>query len=143
MGGDAAHRVHRHRPADDLVMPPAGPIGPGDVKLDRLAERHVGDLGRDAADHGGVDPASRRDGLGRIAVVEITFGDQLKHRNRLAPVGQAEFADDRRGDVGRLRLGEGAGVLVVAQRIAIGVAREQAVLGFARRLRRPASAALA
>ena len=46
VGRNAAHRVHRDRPADHLLVPAPGVVGPGLVELDRLVEGDVGELAR-------------------------------------------------------------------------------------------------
>ena len=134
MSGDAAHRVHRHGATDELVVLAAGPVRPFDIERDRLVESDVRQLGRDAADLVGVDPALRGDRVRAVATVHVALGDELESRNRLAAVGERDFADDGRRDVSALGARQRLGRLVEAERIAVGVAREQAVVGRARRL---------
>jgi hypothetical protein len=50
MGRDAAHGMHRHRPADHALMAPALPVGPRLVDDDFLLEGGMGKLRGDAPD---------------------------------------------------------------------------------------------
>src|SRR5919205_1069531 len=74
------------------------PIRPGHWYLDLLLEGGRRDLTGDPPDRLGGDPADRRDGIGRIARIEIALGDELKHRHSAAPIRQLRFADDTRLD---------------------------------------------
>ena len=47
MGRNPAHRVKRHRPSDEAVMPFAVHVGPGLRYLDRLFEGDAPDFGRE------------------------------------------------------------------------------------------------
>ena len=129
MGGDAAHRVHRDGAADDLVVFAPGPIGPFDVEFDGLLEGGFGEFGGDASDLIGADAACRRDRLRAVARVHVARRHELEDRNRLAPVGQREFADHRGRDVHASRFDQGLFARVPGERFAVRVAREQAVIG--------------
>jgi len=58
MRRDAAHGVHRHRPADYLVVGPAVHVGPADRQLDGLVERDLRHFQRDAVDRLAATPHS-------------------------------------------------------------------------------------
>ena len=129
VGGDAAHGVHADGAADHLVVAAAEPVGPGNVEGDLLLEGGMRQLGGDAADGGGGDAGRLRDLLGRVLGAEEPLGQQLEHRHRVAPVGQAERARQGRRQIGDEAARERAGLLVVHQRHALVVAGEQAVVG--------------
>ena len=95
---DAAHRVHRHRPADHLRVLAAPGVGPRDRQHELAVERRLGQFARDAADGGGGDAAAFADRVGRVLRVEVAFGDQLEHRHRGAAVGAACIRRHRRRD---------------------------------------------
>src|SRR5438874_7056976 len=65
-------------------MPASGPIRPGDRDLDLLSESGRRDLAGNPADCLGRDAADRRNGLRRIARIEIALGDELKYRHGAA-----------------------------------------------------------
>ena len=129
VGGDAAHGMHADRAADHLLVAATEPVGPGDVEGDLFLEGGMRQLGGDAADGGGGDAGLLGDPLGRIVGAEESLGQQLEHRNRLAPVGQAERARQRRRQIGSEPTREGLGLLVVDERTTLVVAREQTVVG--------------
>ena len=129
MGRDAAHGVHADGAADHLVVAAADPVGPGDVERDLFLEGGMRQLGGDAADGGGGDAGLLGDILRRVVGAEKALGQQLEHRHRLAPVGQAEGARQRRRQIGSEPARERAGLLIVDERIAARVAREQAIVG--------------
>ena len=132
MRRDAAHGVHRHRPADGLLVAAAGGVGPGNVERDLLLERGVRQFAGDAPDRLGRDRGRGGDRVRAVFVGQKALGDQREARPRAAAIGQLERADQRRRDVGARRIGERAGGLVEGERLAVGVAREQAVVGRAR-----------
>ena len=83
MGRDAAHGVHRDRPADHLLVPAARPVGPRLVEHRSAARtRH----GRARRRCGGCvaasTPQSLGDRVGRVFVVEEALGDELEGRDR-------------------------------------------------------------
>ena len=128
---DAAHRVHRDRAADHLGVLAAVRVGPRDRQRDGMVERGFGQFARDPADGVGGDPAAFADRVGRVLRVEVAFGDEVERRHRGAAIGQRDLADDRRRHVDAVRVGGGVGGAVEAQRLAVGIAREQAVVGAA------------
>ena len=128
VGGDAAHGVHADRPADHLLVPLALPVGPGDVEDHFLLERCMRQLGGDAADGGRRHARLLLGALGRILLRQEALGQQLEHRHRLAPVGKLERARQRRLQACLEPALERARSLVVHQRVAGGIAREQAVV---------------
>ena len=132
MGRDAAHGVQRDRPADHFFMPAARPVGPGDVEHDLFFEGGVRQLGGDAPDRRGRHADFGRHRLGVVARVEIAFGEQLEDRHGGSAISQLDRADQGRRDVGGQRVGKRLLAAVPAQRVAVGVAREQAVVGRAR-----------
>ena len=132
VGRDAAHGVHRDRPADHALVTPAGRVGPRHVDGDALFEGGVGQLGGDALDRGGRDAGALGHRLGRVARVEIALGDEMERRHGLAAVGQRHLAGQRRARVHGGRIDRPAQLPVPGKRPALGVAREQAVLGAAR-----------
>ena len=99
MRADAAHRVHGDRAADDLVVIAAGPIDPADRDLDRVVERGLRQLRRDAPDGRGRNAALLRHLLRRVALVEIARRHQLEHRTRLAAIAERDLADQARRNV--------------------------------------------
>ena len=102
-------------------------------------------MGTDGVRDGAVacDVAAKRaEGLGtrsfddvvrRVAQVEIAFGDELEHRHGAAAVGQPRLADDARLDP-RTHTARQTSRAVEHQRFARVVAREQPIVGGARRL---------
>ena len=100
MGGDAAHRMHGDRAADHLLVPAAGPVGPGLVDHHLFLEGGMGDLGGDAADIVGCHAAGLGNRVGGVLGIEIAPGQQLEHRHRLAAVRQNHLADQRRREIG-------------------------------------------
>ena len=63
MGGNPAHGMERHRPADEALVPLAMHVGPWLVEDNRLVEGDAGDLGSKTADHLGGDAGLRGDGF--------------------------------------------------------------------------------
>ena len=96
MGRDAAHRMHADRPADHALVAAAPDVGPGDVERDRLAERGMGELGRDPADRGGRDAGLRCDRIGAVARIEIALGQQMEHRQGPLAAPDARLAFEAR-----------------------------------------------
>ena len=129
---DAAHRMHRHRPAGHRCVPPPRRIGPRLVQLDRLVERNVGQFAGDAADRRRRDAAGFRHHIGSIAAVEIALSKQMEHRQRAAPVGERDLAGDLRLHPRRVGIDRGGRDAIPGQRPAIRVARDQAIIGAAR-----------
>ena len=132
MGGDAAHRVHRDRAADDLVVPAPGPVGPGDVEFDRLLEgdcRRVSAAMRRMAS--ALDAAASRRPPPGCSARRVALGEELEDRHRPARRrASVELADDGGRDLRRAGARRGAlSLRVPGQRIAVGVAREQPVIG--------------
>src|SRR6267154_1853541 len=111
----------------------SGPIRPCDRDLDLLSESGRRDLAGNPTDRLGRDTADRRDGLRRIARIEIALGDELKYRHGAAPVGQLRFANDARFAAGFEPARQPARA-VEHERFAGLVAREEAVIGAAGRL---------
>src|SRR5690242_10911543 len=109
------------------------PIGPGDRDLDLLPEGGRRDLTSDPPDRLGGDAADRRDGIRRIARIEIALGDELKHRHGAAPIWQLRLADDARLDAELERACQPTGA-VEHERFAGLVAREEPVIRAAGRL---------
>src|SRR5437762_13446153 len=70
----------------------SGPIRPCDRDLDLLSESGRRDLAGNPTDRPGRDTADRRDGLRRIARIEIALGDELKSRDGAAPGRRLRFA---------------------------------------------------
>ena len=143
MGRDAAHRMHA-RPAgrrSSSWRRPAQSVQ-GWSMHDRLLEGGVGELGGDAADGRRRRCRSARGHrVGGVLRVEIALGQQLEDRHGAAAVGQRHRARQRRRDVGtgrparRGRCGSSQ-----TSGLPSRVAREQAVIGGAGRLRSPARA---
>ena len=73
MGADAAHGMHRNRPAHHFLMPTAERISPGLIERDGLVEGNVSHLGRDAANAFRIQPAAFRDRFRRIFSAEVAF----------------------------------------------------------------------
>ena len=73
--------MQRDRAADHFRMFAAGRIGPRLGEMDRLIERDIGDLGRDATDRIGIHAAARCDVVRRVFGCEKAFGKQLECRN--------------------------------------------------------------
>ena len=146
MRGDAAHRMHRHRPADHFGVFAPVRIRPALRQADFLPERDVGDFGGDAADRVCAHAAFGSDRVRSVLRAKKSFGHQLERGNGVAPVGQGEFADDQRRDANSIRALDlealpfkgRAGVrgdsesACRAQRVAVRIAREQAVIRRAR-----------
>ena len=129
MGRDATHRVHRDGAADHLVLLAPGPVGPFDVEHDFLVERGLGQFGGDAPDMVGGDAGPQSRHLGTVSRIHIAVGHDLERRHGFAPVDQGKLADHRRGDARQSCIGDLAGILVPAQRLAVGPAGEQSVIG--------------
>ena len=88
VGRDAAHGVHRHRPAEEAGMLLAACIGPGLLDEHRPLERDMADLGGDPPDRLGRDAAALGHGFRRVARVAVALGQQREHRQRAPAVGQ-------------------------------------------------------
>ena len=129
MGGDAAHGVHRDRPADHLVLLAPGPVGPFDVEHDFLVERGLGQFGGDAPDVVCGHAGAQCRGFRAVIGIHVTVGHDLERGHGGAAVFQRVFADHGRRDPGEAGIGDLPGVLVPAQRFAVGAAGEQAVIG--------------
>ena len=89
---------------------------------------------RDARDRGRGHAALRGDCFRRIALVEITFRDERKHRLGATSVRQIDGCEQRWCHLRRQTVGESLRLLIPDQRIVILVAYEQAIAGIARRL---------
>ena len=90
MGRDAAHGMHRDRPANHPVMPAAGGVAPGDIERDGLIEGDIGKLGGDASDGRRLGtPQRSATAIGTPIVGEIALSQKLEGRHRAPPVGQA------------------------------------------------------
>src|SRR5437764_13285326 len=114
-------------------MPASGPIRPGDRDLDLLSESGRRDLAGNPTDRLGRDAADWRNGLRRIARIEIALGDELKYRHGAALVRQLRLTDDARFAAG-LEPARQPARAVEHERFAGVIAREDAVIGAARRL---------
>ena len=101
MRGNAAHRIDRDRPANDFVVRAPVHVRPPDRQHDRLLERDLRHLQRDAMDGRGRHPALGGDGLGRVAMVEIALGHEREHRLGAPAVGQVDRCEQRRSDPGQ------------------------------------------
>ena len=135
MGRDAAHGVEGDRPADEAVMPLAVHVGPWLLDGDRLVEGDAGDLGGKPADRLGGDAGLGRDRLRRVFRVEISFGKQLEGRHARSArrrAGSGPKAPAARPCVADRH--DALGDRLEDQRLAVGVAGEQAVVGRARRI---------
>lgn len=88
VGRYAAHRMHRHRPADHFVVTAPLPIGPGLIDHHFLFEGGLRQFGGDAADGRGADAGRPGHRIGAVFGIQIAFGKQMKHRPRPAPAGQ-------------------------------------------------------
>ena len=128
MGGDAAHRVHRDGAADHFVLSAAGPICPFDVEDDFLVEGGLGQFGGDTADMVRRYTGSQRSGFRAVIGVHVSVGHQLEGGDGGAAVIQRYFADHFRRDAGEACVGNLAGVVVPAQRLAVRPAGEQPVI---------------
>ena len=89
MGRDAAHRVHRHRPARERLVPLPVHVGPGLLDPDRPLERHMRELAGQPPDGGGRHPAALGHALRRVSPVQIPRRQPLEDRNAFAPVRQS------------------------------------------------------
>ena len=79
VGGNAAHRVHGHRPADHLIVLATVDISPLDIQFDSLLECHMRHFQGHALDRLGWH-ATLLSHIGRgIALVEVAFGSQRQH----------------------------------------------------------------
>ena len=95
VGGNAAHRVHRDRPADHRLVPPARRIGPRLIAARSPGRRRRRQFGGDAADRRGRDAAAFGDRIGRVVAVEIALGEQLEHRHARRPSGSVTSPSGR------------------------------------------------
>ena len=135
MGRQAAHGMERHRPADEALVALAVHVGPWLLDDDRLVEGDAGDLGRKAADGGGGDAGLGRDRFRRVffgrGIFRRATGTTARQNGRPASSTRPESAGRAplRAD-GHDLLGHG----LVDQRPALGVAREQPVVGRAGRV---------
>ena len=127
VGRDAAHRVHRHRPADEAVVTAAGPVGPRRLDHDLLGEGGVGQLGGQPADRRRGDTGAGGNRVRCVLRIEVALGHELEHRHCRATVGQRVGAGQRRRDVGRQGADNGLVLLIPGERAVGVVAREQAV----------------
>ena len=131
--GDAAHRVHRHRPAGHLRVLAAVRVGPGDRQLQRIVERGRGQFAGDAADACRPECRSVR----RPRPANIADRDSARRRGgrrgvALRPSASVNSPTTTGETPVALASAAAFGVAVPAQRRAVGVAREQAVIGRAR-----------
>ena len=73
MGGNPAHRMHRNRTPDHLVMLFAFPVGPGLVDHNLFRKGCLGKISCKLADPVRRDADSIADRLGRIGVIQPGF----------------------------------------------------------------------
>ena len=104
-------------------------VGPADRQLDGLVERDLCHFQRDAVDRLSGHAALGGDGFRRITIVEITLGDQGKYGLGAPAVGQVHGREQGRRDVGQMAIGEASVGRVPDERIAVTVARKQAIAG--------------
>ena len=95
---DAAHGVHRHRPADGLGVHAAPGIGPRDRQPDLLVEGGARQFAREAADGLRIDAAAVGDGVRRVVRGQIARREALERRHRALAVGERDRADHARRD---------------------------------------------
>ena len=134
VGGNPAHRVHRHRPPDHLVVRASVHVGPADRELHGLVERDMRHLARDAHDRLRGHAAFRRHGLRRIAAVQVALCGEREHRLGDAAVVELDRREQGWRDLGLQPVDEALRLLVPDQGIIVGAAREQPVAGMTRRL---------
>ena len=127
VGRDAAHRVHRHRPAEEAGMLLAACVGPRLLDEHRPLERDMPDLGGDPADRRGRDAAALGHGLRRVGRVAIALGQMREHRHRAPAIRQASALPPSCGLRRGLGRQHGAGRRIEDERMALLVARKQAV----------------
>ena len=126
VGGDAAHRMHRHRPADHPVVLAAGPIDPGNVQAVVVVERRGGKLGGDAANGGWRDAASLPHRLGCMLGRQESPRQELEDGAGCGTVGKLRLAREPGRVFNAIRVGQATGGDVDREGIALLVAREQA-----------------
>ena len=120
-----------------LLVRAAGPVGPGDRRASIVCSNAAcasSAAMRRIVSAGDAGLAATR--VGRIFVVEEALGDQLEDRHARAAVGSVNAPTSAGRDVRRAAASASvAGRLVEGERLALGVAREQPVVGGARRRR--------
>ena len=132
MRGNPAHRMHRDRAADHLVMLFAFPVGPWLVDDHLAGEGGLGKVSGKLADARGTDADLRSHRFRRIIIGEIGVGHQHEGRNSHAAALHLDLALQRRLHrriAVRRRLAGGA---VDHLRRAVIITKEQPVIGRAR-----------
>ena len=124
---NAAHRVHGHGAANELVVFAPGKVGPFALHLNGLAERDLRHFKREAFDDIGADAAHPGGVGGRVARVEVFFGEQREHGFRGFAARRRVFAEQRRLRAGAKAVGDRARRHVPHLRAAFAVAANQAV----------------
>ena len=129
---NAAHRVHRHRTANEFIVLTPVRIDPRGVDLDGFLERNVRDLGSNTANGVGRNAGLTGDRVRGIFCVQVARRHQLERRRCRPPIVQSGIA-------GKHRLGVDIGgplqclfFAVPNQRVSFGIAGEQTVVGTAR-----------
>ena len=97
VGGNAAHRVHGHRPADHLIVLAAINISPLDIQFDSLLECHMRHFQRHALNRLGWH-ATLLGHIGRgIALVKVALGSQRQHSFHRTAVRCDKVTEQRGG----------------------------------------------
>ena len=86
MSADAAHGMHRNRPAHHFLMPTTQRISPGLIECDGLIEGDIGHLGRDATNAFRIQTAAFRDRFRRIFGAKVAFRHQMENGARRAAI---------------------------------------------------------
>ena len=132
MGGNAAHGVEGDGTADHPLVPAPGPVGPWLLDDHVLLEGGMGQLGGDAANGLGRKPSARSDGVGAVLLVQVTLGQDMKRWPGASPVGKGDRTLEARRRILAKGGSNGAVAAIPAQRVAVLIAGETAVLGAAR-----------
>ena len=132
VSSDAAHRVHRHRAANHLVVFATPAVGPLNIQLDSFLECYVRHLQRHTFDGFCRHATFFRHVLGRVTLIQVTLGGQAHYRAYRTPIGCNEIAEQRGRNVLAQPVDEGLLLDVPHQRIACLVAQEQAIACLAR-----------
>ena len=132
MRRNPAHRMHRDRAADHLVMLFPFPVGPWLVDDHLAGEGRLGKVGGKLADARGTDADLRGHHFRRIIVGEIGVGHQHEGRNGHTAPLHLDLALQRRLHRRIAVRGRLAGGAVDNLRRAVIIAKEQPVIGRAR-----------
>ena len=129
VGGDPAHGVHGHGPADHLVVAAAEAVGPPDRQLDGLLEGDPRQIGGDAPDRPRRDSAGPGHPVRRVRVIQVALDDPLKAGHRPPAVRQGDRPGQDRHGGHVVGAGERLPAPVPAQRGAVLVPDVEAVAG--------------